>query len=984
MKPARAAAPDLAAQVQALQEALRASEAAALRDRNLLHGVFTHSPAAITVSRSSDGCFVDVNKHWTRVTGYSREETLGKTSLDVGLWPDQAARDATLASLRGGPRRAVDIPFVTRNGRAIVLQVEGSFLEIEGEPHFVSHLTDVTALRNAQWGVEASERALQKLNDELLAQVEIFELTENLARVGHWTMVNVDSKQQRWSAGLHALANLPKHSGALADAPRGHLHPDDRDNFLAARARLDGNMLEYRWVHPNGQVRWMRSRMRRYQGRDGTFLDYGVVQDFTDEHATKQALQERLGLVQRLTSRLPEMVFQFVRHGTRSGAFVFVSDAVQEVFRVTPEQVYADSTCVFRHIHPEDMPGVMQSMQDSAGHGVTWAHEFRVRFDDGAVRVLFGKAISFEEGNGQNVAYGSITDVTNHKASQASLRESEERFRALTDLSSDWYWEQDAQFRFVRLDGALVRTAGKAGMDSIGKTRWEVGALNMSDTDWAAHRAVLESHAVFQELELHDVDAQGRSYWMSISGAPIFDAAGRFTGYRGIGRNISGRKHAEEKIEKLAFYDVLTGLPNRRLLMDRLQYALAVSGRDQARGALLFIDLDNFKDLNDTQGHDVGDMLLQQVAQRLVACVRESDTVARLGGDEFVVMLQNLDSAALQATAQVELVGKKILSSLNQAYHLGALEHHSTPSIGIALFEDLHQSVDELLKQADLAMYESKAAGRNTLRFFDPAMQALVAQRTELEADLRMGLLREELLLYYQPVVDAHSRVVGVEALVRWQHPRRGLVPPNVFIPVAEQTGLILALGAWVLEAACRQLATWAQDSATAGLTIAVNVSARQFRHPDFVEQVMATLHSTAANPQNLKLELTESLLLSDAQDAVRKMSELRQRGVNFSLDDFGTGYSSLSYLKLLPLEQLKIDQSFVRDVLTDPNDAAIARTVLALGRSLGLGVVAEGVETPGQRDFLLQSGCTLFQGYLFGRPVPVEQLLLDDPAACI
>jgi len=332
----------------------------------------------------------------------------------------------------------------------------------------------------------------------------------------------------------------------------------------------------------------------------------------------------------------------------------------------------------------------------------------------------------------------------------------------------------------------------------------------------------------------------------------------------------------------------------------------------------------------------------------------------------------------------VELVGKKVISSLNQTYMLGAAEHHSTPSIGITLFAQQHQTVDELLKQADLALYEAKAAGRNTMRFFDPAMQALVAQRTALELDLRHGLQRRELVVYYQPVVDAARRVVGAEALVRWQHPQRGLVSPMEFIPVAEQTGLIIPLGAWVLEMACRQLAQWAEQVETEALTVAVNVSARQFRHPDFAQQVLDLLHKTGANPLRLKLELTESLLLSDTQDAILKMSALQATGVGFALDDFGTGYSSLSYLKLLPLQQLKIDQSFVRDVLTDPNDAAIARTVLALGKSLGFSVVAEGVETEGQRAFLIDSGCTLFQGYLFGRPVPVQQLLLTPEAQAL
>jgi diguanylate cyclase (GGDEF)-like protein len=393
---------------------------------------------------------------------------------------------------------------------------------------------------------------------------------------------------------------------------------------------------------------------------------------------------------------------------------------------------------------------------------------------------------------------------------------------------------------------------------------------------------------------------------------------------------------------------------------------------------LLFIDLDNFKILNDTLGHHMGDELLKQVAERLRKCVRTVDTVARLGGDEFVVMLEDIGEVPAEAAALAEGIGRKVLTALNQEYELGGQRHHSSPSIGITLmFQHLH-TLDELLKRADLAMYQAKAAGRNTLRFFDPEMQAAATARAVMEKDLRLALENSAFALYYQPVVDERSRVTGVEALLRWVHPLRGLISPAEFIPVAEQSGLILDLGQWVLQVACAQLVTWSAQPATADLTMAVNVSARQFRHPDFCIQILDTLRSSGANPCCLKLELTESLLLSDIEDAVRKMGELRAIGVGFSLDDFGTGYSSLSYLKRLPLDQLKIDQSFVRDVLVDPNDAAIARTILNLAQSLDLGVVAEGVETEGQRQFLLENGCKSFQGYLFGRPVPLQQLVLD------
>ena len=363
------------------------------------------------------------------------------------------------------------------------------------------------------------------------------------------------------------------------------------------------------------------------------------------------------------------------------------------------------------------------------------------------------------------------------------------------------------------------------------------------------------------------------------------------------------------------------------------------------------------------------------MAERLQAGVRSVDTVARLGGDEFVLILQHLHSVEPEAAVEAEAIAQKVIASLNEPFQVDKREIHSTPSIGIALFRDAQQSVHELLQRADLAMYQAKVQGRNTLCFFDPAMQAAASARSALEGDIRLALQRNEFLLHYQPVVNEQGEVMGAEALVRWMHPQRGMVSPGEFIPLAEQTGLILPLGRLVMRLACEQLALWAAIPRTAGWSVSVNVSAKEFRHPHFVPQVLEILQESGADPSRLKVELTESLMLHDVEDSILKMQALRTLGVGFSLDDFGTGYSSLGYLKRLPLDQLKIDQSFVRDVLTDPNDAAIACTIVALAHSLGLKVVAEGVETPGQLDFLLRNGCRSFQGYLFGRPGPVESL---------
>ncbi len=491
------------------------------------------------------------------------------------------------------------------------------------------------------------------------------------------------------------------------------------------------------------------------------------------------------------------------------------------------------------------------------------------------------------------------------------------------------------------------------------------------------------AHAVM--LALEEANQQGHSdgrefalqtskgnFWFEISLTRKRDTQDGEPRFIVLSRNVTQRKASEDEINKLAFFDPLTSLPNRRLMVDRLRQALAVSTRSGRLGALQFIDLDNFKTLNDTQGHDMGDLLLQQVATRLTACVRQGDTVARLGGDEFVVMIEELSDNREEAAALAETIGEKLLAAISVPYRLAGLEYQITPSIGITLYSDHEQSTDELLKQADLAMYQSKAAGRNTLRFFDPAMQAVITTRVSLEKDIRQGILKDQFVLYYQPQINRDGRTVGAEVLLRWPHPERGMVSPVDFIPLAEDTGLILPLGNWVMETACTQLALWAQNPLLQDLTLAVNVSARQFRQPDFVPYVIDLISYTGVNPKRLKLELTESLLVNDVEETKTKMTALKQHGVGFSLDDFGTGYSSLSYLKRLPLDQLKIDQSFVRDLMTDPNDAAIALAVITLGHALGLTVIAEGVETQAQRDHLHSQGCDAYQGYLVGRPMPL------------
>ncbi|MGA8503026.1 MAG: EAL domain-containing protein, partial [Candidatus Sulfotelmatobacter sp.] len=438
-------------------------------------------------------------------------------------------------------------------------------------------------------------------------------------------------------------------------------------------------------------------------------------------------------------------------------------------------------------------------------------------------------------------------------------------------------------------------------------------------------------------------------------------------------RELQQLKAAHDEITNLAFFDPLTGLPNRRLLLDRLRQTLAASIRSKRKRALLFVDLDDFKTLNDTLGHHIGDLLLQEVARRIIASIRETDTVARLGGDEFVVLLQELSEAPEDAAAQAKTVAEKILATIHQPYLLDGRECRSSSSVGITVFGNPEDSTNEVLQQADIAMYQAKAAGRNTLHFFAPALQAAVNARAAMEEDLRQSIRTKDFQLYYQAQVD-RGVLIGAEALLRWKHPKRGLLPPDDFIPLAEQTGLILSLGDWVLETACRQIAAWTARKETAHLTVAVNISARQLLNPDFVPNVLRTLERTGANPRSLKLELTESMFVDDLEDVIAKMTALKSHGIRFSLDDFGMGYSSLAYLRRLPLDQLKIDQEFVRDILVDASSGAIAQSIISLSKAMGLSVIAEGVETEGQRDFLARLGCHSFQGFLFSGPLPLEE----------
>ena len=522
----------------------------------------------------------------------------------------------------------------------------------------------------------------------------------------------------------------------------------------------------------------------------------------------------------------------------------------------------------------------------------------------------------------------------------------------------------------LRANRTFFDMTGLASADVIGRP---ASSLRLSDEDplvWLKVMRALKTETYWKG-EVWNRRSDGAAYvaWMTITAVQGHD--GRPSHYVATFSDITEHKRAEARIHRLAYFDPLTQLPNRRSLQDHLLRIMNAGRRIDLVCAVIFIDLDNFKVLNDTRGHDAGDELLREAASRIRDALRTRDMVARLGGDEFVVVLEELGDGIEGAAVMAGAVGEKLRQALSQPYQLGNFRFHCSASLGITLFRGNEDSVDTVLKHADLAMYEAKSAGRNSVRFFDPEMQIALDMRSSLEADLRQCIALDQLRLHYQPQVDDEGRLVGAEALLRWFHPQRGLVSPAEFIPLAEETGLIIPIGQWVLRAACAQLAAWATVAALDRLRIAVNVSALQFRLPDFVGLVKGTLGRTGARPSLLTLEITESVVLGNVEDTLAKMHSLRATGINFSLDDFGTGHSSLSYLSRLPLNELKIDKSFVSNLPGNRNDAVITQTIITMATSLGLDVIAEGVETTSQREFLQDNGCVMHQGYLYSRPLP-------------
>lgn len=687
------------------------------------------------------------------------------------------------------------------------------------------------------------------------------------------------------------------------------------------------------------------------------------------EHAhaasAAQDLREQLRFIQQLIEAVPQPIF----FKDAEGRYLGVNSSWERFFGIPRDKFIGKSVFELYPRNPELARKHHAKDQELFGSPGSQSYEAAIVAADGRVHHTIYNKATFNKSDGAVAGLiGTITDVTGLKEAEAMLREGESRFRDLTELSSDWYWEQDADLRFTQIS-SKVHEFALGSEEDIGKLRWEVSRLHMTDEQWQPHKAALAARRSFQDFVYQRYDMRGNLRTISVSGRPIFDEQGQFQGYRGTGRDITAQKRAEEQIRHMAHHDALTELPNRMLLHDRIGQAIAQAERNREVLALLFIDLDRFKTVNDSLGHPVGDRLLKTIAGRLVSCTRGSDTIARIGGDEFVVLL-----GALKEPEDARHVAQKVLDALSEPVTVDGHELKVTPSVGICAYPHDGADVETLMRNADTAMYHAKQMGRNNYQFFTQAMNDAAQQRLVMENDLRHAVERGEFALHYQPQLDVRTgAVIGLEALVRWNHPQRGLVPPADFVAAAEETGLIGQIGEWVLRQACAQARAW-HNAGYPQLLVSVNCSAQQFQRDGFVETVGRILRETGLPVSRLALEITESVIIQHPEEVMARFRALDDMGVRISIDDFGIGYSSLSYLKRFAVHQLKIDQSFVRDIHSDPDDAAIVSAVIAIAHSLGLEVVAEGVETAEQLAFLRSLGCDAAQGYYFSKPLPAEE----------
>lgn len=928
--------------------------------------LFDENTSVFLLIEPLSGQIVDANKAALSFYGYSQNKLLEMSLAQIDSLGQNAFAVHSQHSSRE-QRDPINLRHRLVSGEERDVEVYASPIELEARNLLFLAIHDVTLRKRAG-------DAIQERNDSLKQAQVTGELGSYCLDIptGHWTS----------SDGLDEIFGIDK---AYEHSVNGWLelvHPEDRammaayftDEVLGKQKPFEK---EYRIVRQADQsVHWLLGKGTvEFDAAGHPLRMFGFIQDISQRKLAELELRdanERLLLATR-AGGVGIWDLDVVNNS------LVWDDRVYMLFGVSPEH-YGSAQKTWEHgLHPDDWKRVEAEAAAAMIGEKDFATEFRVIWPNGSIHHIHSFGLVKRDASGEAIRMtGTNWDITEEKRTAEALKASEARYRNIFEASMD-------AISITRLSDAVyldvnpgsVRIFGFSREEFIGRTAAELGIFT-DLSDRKESQETLRRDGEYSNVELLLKRKDGAPIWVHLA-ERLIEIDGT-TCVLSVGRDVTAEKQADDEIRSLAYYDPLTGLLNRRSLMERLEQAVNPIVPSERLNAILFIDLDNFKTLNDTLGHDFGDQILQTLSRRLAASIRRDDIVARLGGDEFVVMLGDLDEVPEQAASQVRKIGDKILSGISEPVGVAGQECVLTASMGITVFQDRSANVSEILKHADIAMYQAKAAGRNTMHFFSPELQAAVNARARLEDEIRNGIKSNQFIAYYQPQVQ-DGIVVAAEALARWNHPVRGILPPSEFIPLAEETGLIQSLGDQILESACNQIAAWSGRRETSQIAVAVNISARQFRQPGFVQNVFSAIDRAGANPERLVLEITESLLLDEVQETIAKIEALRSRGLQVALDDFGTGHSSLSYLKRLPLDQVKIDQLFIRDILDDATSAAIARSVLYLGRALRLSVVAEGVETSEQRDFLATLGCNTFQGYLFGRPVPIAdfELLLSS-----
>ncbi|MBO0368653.1 PAS domain S-box protein [Pseudomonas putida] len=950
----------------------RDRETALINSEKRFASLFHMSPNAILLSRRKDGMLFEVNQHFEDMFGWPGAQIVGKTSIELGLWVHPEQRQQVLEATRysTGPI-TMEVQFRGSSGKVHDGILCTQSIELEGVTFLLTTFVDTSERKRAELALKDSQERL--------------DLALDSAQLGTWDW-HIPSGMLYGSARaaqLHGLEPVPFHESfeAFFEGVPEHEREAMRQSYRSLREGPAGSyQITYRVQLENGAARYIESRARLYRDEQGNPLRMaGTLLDITDQVEREQRLSASEEKFASLFQVSPDPICVTRQD---NGQFIEINPAFSQIFGWSAQQVLgrtAEQIGLWAET-AERAQRIEHVIRERALSNVAVVVNHR----SGAPMtcVISSRLIMVDN---QTCSVTSLRDITQQQRAEAAIKASEEKFAKAFHSSPDAITiTVRASGLYLEVNDGFCRLTGYSIDEVIGRTVHELG-IWADDTQRATLLSEIKLRGRVHHREMLGRNKRGELLTVEVSVEPITLNATECLLL--TARDVSQLKNAQAQIRHLAYHDPLTNLPNRALLMDRLSQQIALLKRHNLRGALLFLDLDHFKHINDSLGHPVGDIVLKVITARLEASVRLEDTVARLGGDEFVVLLSGLEGSREVVEGKVRELADTLRELLAEPMSLDGQRLQVTPSIGVALIPDHGTTPADLLKRADIALYRAKDSGRNTTQLYHTTMQKAASERLRMENDLRQALARGELALHFQPQVDARdNRIVGAEVLLRWHHPQLGQQPPSQFIQVLEESGLILEVGSWILDEACDACAGMLSDGLIKAdeFSLCVNISPRQFRQNDFVGRVLRTLDDYRLPRHMLKLEITEGIVIQNLEDTIAKMRELKVYGLSFAMDDFGTGYSSLTYLKRLPVDTLKIDQSFVRDAPIDPNDAEIVRAIVAMARSLELTIIAEGVELSEQLAFLERLGCHLYQGYLHSRPLPLSefrQMLLEAPA---